>query len=222
MFSSSSLTSTQFLHMLIIFVILGIGADDVFVFVDAFNQIPQVYPEAQTDLLLHMDLTYRRAAKAMLVTSATTMAAFAATIPSTIMPISSFGIFAALLVFMNYVFVITLFPAVVVVWHKYFRYAKHCCCHVELPDAPQAITKDPPSTVVVNEINPKTEGNDEDPEIGEDALDISEHKHYRTSELFFYHKVSPWLNKYKLAIVPFFVILFVVMIALGTQVCVYV
>lgn len=62
-----------------------------------------------------MAVTFRRAAKAMVATSSTTSAAFFATGLSTIMPISSFGFFAGILIPMNFLLVITFFPAVLVV-----------------------------------------------------------------------------------------------------------
>lgn len=72
-----------------------------------------------------MAVTFRRASKAMLATSSTTAAAFLATGLSTIMPISSFGIFAGILIPMNYILVITFFPAILIVQERYF---KKCCC----------------------------------------------------------------------------------------------
>lgn len=116
----------QTLHMLTIFVILGIGADDIFVFVDAWNQSPAEMRKARldpSDLVARVDWTYRRAAKAMFVTSFTTVVAFGATGLSSLMPISSFGIFAGTLVAMNYLIVITYFPPLIVLWERNIRYA---------------------------------------------------------------------------------------------------
>jgi hypothetical protein len=49
------------LHILAIYLVLGIGADDIFVFVDAWRQSVNVY-ENTADRL---DLTYKRAARTM-------------------------------------------------------------------------------------------------------------------------------------------------------------
>mmetsp|Transcript_16022 Transcript_16022/g.1432 ORF Transcript_16022/g.1432 Transcript_16022/m.1432 type:complete len:83 (+) Transcript_16022:552-800(+) len=68
-----------------------------------------------------MAFTFRRASKAMLATSSTTGAAFLSTGLSPIMPISSFGFFAGILIPVNFVLVITFFPAVLMVYEKYFR-----------------------------------------------------------------------------------------------------
>lgn len=68
-----------------------------------------------------MAYTFRRASKAMLATSSTTGAAFLATGLSDIMPISSFGFFAGLLIPMNFILVITYYPASLMVYEYYFR-----------------------------------------------------------------------------------------------------
>eukprot|EP01083_Nonionella_stella_P181588 650939_1 len=74
------------LNALVIFLILGIGADDVFVFVDAWVQsahfVPRRNDNVQMWLVERMDFTYRRAAKTMIVTTATTFFAFMATATS--------------------------------------------------------------------------------------------------------------------------------------------
>ena len=62
-----------------------------------------------------MNYTWRRAAKAMLVTSSTTAIAFFATGFSKIMPIRTFGYFAGIIVPMNFILVITLYPAFIIV-----------------------------------------------------------------------------------------------------------
>lgn len=68
-----------------------------------------------------MAYTFKRASKAMLATSSTTGAAFLATGLSDIMPISSFGIFAGILIPMNFLLVITYYPASLMVYEYYFK-----------------------------------------------------------------------------------------------------
>lgn len=74
-----------------------------------------------------MAVTYRRATKAMLATSSTTGAAFLATGFSPIMPISSFGFFAGILIPVNFILVITFYPTVLVIYEKYTKFwcSKH-------------------------------------------------------------------------------------------------
>lgn len=65
-----------------------------------------------------MALTFRRAAYAMLATSSTTSAAFFATGLSDIMPISAFGIYAGILVPMNYILTIFFMPCILIINEK--------------------------------------------------------------------------------------------------------
>jgi len=102
------------LHVLGIYLSLGIGADDIFVFLDAYKQSVNLYRNMDD----RMDYAYRRATYSMGVTSATTTIAFMATAISPIMPISSFGLWAASGIVMNYIFVITIFPAILVMHQR--------------------------------------------------------------------------------------------------------
>eukprot|EP01029_Cantina_marsupialis_P020735 TRINITY_DN4883_c0_g1_i2.p1 TRINITY_DN4883_c0_g1~~TRINITY_DN4883_c0_g1_i2.p1 ORF type:complete len:785 (-),score=219.97 TRINITY_DN4883_c0_g1_i2:317-2509(-) len=114
------------LHILSMFIIIGIGADNVFVFADAWTQSSKLC--AKADLISRMTYTFKRATKAMFVTSFTTFAAFMATGLSDIKPIGSFGQFASLLVVWNYFFVCTLFPCCVIFWHRRFRFKSILQC----------------------------------------------------------------------------------------------
>ena len=111
-------------HVLSIFIILGIGADDIFVFNDSWKQSQGI---SFTSMAHRLDFVYRRAAKAMFITSFTTMAAFLSNVPSPLLAISSFGVFSAVLIFVNYCSVIIFFPSVVLM-HETHRQGKCCCC----------------------------------------------------------------------------------------------
>ncbi len=108
-----------FLNFLSLFVILGIGADDVFVFVDAWRQ-SRMHPDPRVhgSVESRLDWTYRRAGGAMLVTSLTDACAFYANCISNITVIRIFGAFMGTMVVVNFLLVITYFPAVVVLWHN--------------------------------------------------------------------------------------------------------
>jgi hypothetical protein len=75
-----------------------------------------------------MSWAFRRAATAMLITSATTSASFLANLVSPVPPIRVFGVFNGILIFANYAFVITWFPTVVVLHHRYAMGKRCCCC----------------------------------------------------------------------------------------------
>lgn len=108
------------LQVLTIFLVLGIGADDVFVFTDAWKQASVVLG-SDVDLITRMSWTYRRAVKAMTVTSFTTAAAFFVTASSPITPISTLGVWAGTLILLQFFLVITVYPCAVVMWHRFWR-----------------------------------------------------------------------------------------------------
>eukprot|EP01083_Nonionella_stella_P213439 769854_1 len=118
----------QEIHFLTIFVLLGIGADDAFVFTDAWNQAIVEIPvlARYENMHLRMAWTHSRASKTMLITSITTSVAFFATAISGIIPIASFGIFAGCLILCNYALVCTYFPAVLVMYERNCN-GKRCC-----------------------------------------------------------------------------------------------
>jgi predicted RND superfamily exporter protein len=101
------------LHILTLYIILGIGADDIFVFYDTWKNSASKGKAIAGDLSTRLSWTFRRASKAMLVTSATTFVAFVATAVTPFVGIQTFGVFAATLVLVNYLIVITFFPCVV-------------------------------------------------------------------------------------------------------------
>jgi predicted RND superfamily exporter protein len=107
------------------FVILGIGADDIFVYSDAWKQSYVEIPDANKQE--RVAWVFNRASKAMLITSVTTAVAFVANVVSPCAPLRLFGIFMAILVMVDYIFVITMFPAVIVIFHKEHASLFSCC-----------------------------------------------------------------------------------------------
>jgi len=96
--------------------VLGIGADDIFVFVDAWNQSAYIDNKIIDSNEKRMAYTFRRASRAMAVTSSTTAVAFFANFFSPIMPVKSFGITSALIIPLNYFLVIMFFPSAVILY----------------------------------------------------------------------------------------------------------
>ena len=123
-------------HILAIFISLGIGADDVFVFMDAWRQSSTI-PSMKT-LEDRMIYTYERAFVSVLTTSATTTIAFLSMGSASIMPIASFGVFAAFTIFFLWVLTVTWWPCAVLMWELYFCRARgmgccFSCCGCETP-----------------------------------------------------------------------------------------
>lgn len=77
-----------------------------------------------------MSWVYRRTGTAMAITSATTCAAFLCTLITPLAGLKSFGIFAAVVIFIDYALVMTLFCTSVVIYHNRFegRANLGCCC----------------------------------------------------------------------------------------------
>ena len=88
------------------FIIIGIGADDIFVFIDAWQQALLEGPEVNKNLETRLNWAWNRAAKAMLITSLTDAAAFYINIVSIVIVVRNFGIFMGTIILINYL----LFP----------------------------------------------------------------------------------------------------------------
>ena len=127
------------------FVIVGIGVDDIFVFMDAWKQSRERY----SDKMERMDYAYRRSFNAMTITSVTDSAAFYCNCISSITIVRLFGIFMGTLVLVNFLLVITWFAAVVS-WHHRAGFETPCtfCCakpsrqskeEKETPESPPTI-----------------------------------------------------------------------------------
>ncbi|KAL8603219.1 hypothetical protein ACOMHN_025234 [Nucella lapillus] len=114
-----------YFHVLAMFIILGIGADDLFVFWDAWKATGL---HQHPSLAHRLNQAYRKSVISMLVTSLTTMTAFLANALSPLLATSSFGVFAAIMIGINYVSVTTFFPCLVVFYHLNFEDKPHPCC----------------------------------------------------------------------------------------------
>mmetsp|Transcript_32100 Transcript_32100/g.77651 ORF Transcript_32100/g.77651 Transcript_32100/m.77651 type:complete len:736 (+) Transcript_32100:99-2306(+) len=132
--------SFTFIQVLVIFIILGIGADDVFVFMDAWKQSRAQKKSISGSLRTRLQWTWARAFSAMLVTTSTTIGALCLTSIIDVPSIATFGTFAAIVVFWNFFFCVVWFPNVVIVHDMYMvrgcndgccaRRVCGCCCQV--------------------------------------------------------------------------------------------
>ncbi|XP_022085461.1 protein dispatched homolog 3-like [Acanthaster planci] len=99
------------------FVIIGIGVDDVFVFVNTFLQA-----DHYKDPVQRMAHTVKTAGIATFFTSFTTAGAFAANIASQIPAINDFGLFMCLIVTFCWILVMLVMPCALTLWQRCF----HC------------------------------------------------------------------------------------------------
>ncbi|CAK9002145.1 unnamed protein product [Durusdinium trenchii] len=124
----------EFLHILVVYLVLGIGADDIFVFKDTFCHIVKAeFPFVRGGRLSEeqeikaLSLTFQRAGVAIFNTSFTTALAFASCSVSRCMPMRTCGWYAATCIVTLYVLTLTYFPPVLLFWHRRLQ-AKRCCC----------------------------------------------------------------------------------------------
>jgi predicted RND superfamily exporter protein len=75
-----------------------------------------------------MAYTWKRAVRAITVTASTTAVAFAANIFSPLMPIAAFGIYAGTIIPLNFVLIITIFPAAIIFHDNRLKNKKCCGC----------------------------------------------------------------------------------------------
>ena len=112
----------QYLHAMLVFIVLGIATDDIFVFVDAWRQSGRIQEfkgnHAQMPLM-RLGYTWRRAGRAMAVTSSTTAVAFLANAFSEIMPIKAVSIYAAVIICVNYFLIVLIMPSTLMFYKAY-------------------------------------------------------------------------------------------------------
>eukprot|EP00924_Labyrinthula_sp_SR-Ha-C_P013912 augustus_masked-scaffold_5-processed-gene-17.9-mRNA-1 protein AED:1.00 eAED:1.00 QI:0/0/0/0/1/1/2/0/957 len=107
------------IHIVVIFIILGVGADNFFCLNDAYAQASGKVSVTASDPIefrvKKMQYAYYRAGTSVINTSLTTSIAFAATGVSPIKPIAAFGYFAALVLLVNLLYMFTIHPANLIV-----------------------------------------------------------------------------------------------------------
>ncbi len=103
-------------HNLLPFILLGIGVDDAFVIVNAFNRERKVARSAESneDLATRSARSLARAGTSITVTSATDLVAFAISSASALPALSSFCAYAAVAIFFLWFFSATFFTACLV------------------------------------------------------------------------------------------------------------
>eukprot|EP00551_Chaetoceros_affinis_P010007 CAMPEP_0203669662 /NCGR_PEP_ID=MMETSP0090-20130426/5962_1 /ASSEMBLY_ACC=CAM_ASM_001088 /TAXON_ID=426623 /ORGANISM="Chaetoceros affinis, Strain CCMP159" /LENGTH=1171 /DNA_ID=CAMNT_0050534389 /DNA_START=203 /DNA_END=3718 /DNA_ORIENTATION=- len=116
------------LNVLCIFIVIAIGADDIFLFMDAYKHSADKGPEVLSSLETRMSHVYRKSGSAMLLTSVSTCSAFIiTTLASPIASTRSFGVFAAFVILFDYILVMTLFCTAVIIYHNHFEGKAGCC-----------------------------------------------------------------------------------------------
>ncbi|KAK3093880.1 hypothetical protein FSP39_021384 [Pinctada imbricata] len=107
-----------FFHIAAMFIIIGIGADDVFVFYDTWRLTGNKNFPSKAHRLSEF---YKIAAKTTFITSLTTTLAFLATSFSPLLAVKTFGLFSAILVAVNYMFDLLYFPTAVMLYSEIIK-----------------------------------------------------------------------------------------------------
>lgn len=132
------------LNTLCLFIVAAIGADDIFIFMDAYKHSAHQDSSVLESLESRMSWVYRRAGFAMAITSATTCSAFLCTLITPLAGVRAFGIFAAIVIFIDYVLVMSLFCTSVVIYHNKFEKqscfypCSNCCKTINLSSTQKA------------------------------------------------------------------------------------
>ena len=168
-----------------------------------------------SDLIERMSFTWRRASKALVVTTATTFFAFIGTAFSSIMPIAAFGIFACLVVAMNYVLTITLYPAFLSYWYQNVKHKEKCCncwnnmCNKCSKTKPQSKTPNTPDnnngTATLMDSNNYSTFSDTELET---QSDIPVQHEPRYMEVFLRDKWSSFVFRIKYGVIVIVIVLF--------------
>eukprot|EP01084_Bolivina_argentea_P109911 196343_1 len=144
----------------------------------------------------------------MLVTQTTTFFAFLATSVSPIMPISAFGIWAATVVAMNYVLVITVYPSVLVIHHKYIKqYETAClcfCCNLCSKRA-----KNQRQKYENGDIGDDGQFSSPQPQLSRQLSVEEQAEEYRKFERFLGTKFATFIGKWRRLILAIFCLLFI-------------
>lgn len=105
------------LHLFIIIMIMGIGADNIFVFHDFWMHTKHIKALRKRPPL-RLAYTLRKASHAMMTTSVTTAVSFLSTCMNPIMPIVSFGLFAFVVVVINVIFLLAVVPSIYMLYEN--------------------------------------------------------------------------------------------------------
>jgi hypothetical protein len=107
-----------------LFIVLCIGADDIFVFIDTWKESYHMGPAIASTVLTRFAWTWNRAAAAMLATTATTVFCLLINYSSSFPTIRVFGLFNAFVISADFILVVTWFAACTVALEKC---AVYCC-----------------------------------------------------------------------------------------------
>lgn len=178
------------LHMVLPFVVVGIGVDDIFIITATFDQLERSIP----DPALRMVATLRKCGLAIAYTSATDVAAFMLGATSALPSIQQFCIYAAFTLLFNFCFQVTGY-SVLLYWDAIRRDKDQLdmlCCLGSFPaDRTDAAPK---QTVIA------IKANDYEAPV-DHAMDTDDGEDLTTLQLFFRDMYFPLIDNLKVRVV---------------------
>ena len=117
-------TTVNTIMLIGLFIVLCIGADDIFVFIDTWKESYHMGPAIAGTVLTRFAWTWNRAAAAMLATTATTVFCLLINYSSSFPTIRVFGLFNAFVIAADFILVVTWFAACTVALEQC---AVYCC-----------------------------------------------------------------------------------------------
>lgn len=115
------------LHVFVNIIIMGIGVDNVFVFHENWVNAGNI-KVLKEKMALRLSYAFRNALSALFVTSVTTVVSFSFTCLCPVLPLVSFGIFAALVVAVNFCMTMLILPSC---YLFYERHVSWICAKVK-------------------------------------------------------------------------------------------
>ncbi len=111
--------SMSFLNVISLWIILGIGDDNIYVFKDTFDAVPRRDEKGDPlSMAQRIHIAYAKAGSSMLATSFTTFVSFYASTTSKIGPIKEFSFFMGNMTLFNWMLASTYFPSVLVQYNR--------------------------------------------------------------------------------------------------------
>ena len=112
-----------FMNLAAVMVMIGMSADSVLIFYNAWKDSVQCYSDVKIDFQSQVSLivksTLKRVSWSIFVTSATTASAFFASYSSEVTAIKCFGVYTGLTVLVNLFFSLSWLPAIAVIHHRF-------------------------------------------------------------------------------------------------------
>uniref|UniRef100_A0A7S4K9P6 SSD domain-containing protein n=1 Tax=Guillardia theta TaxID=55529 RepID=A0A7S4K9P6_GUITH len=140
-------------NILAIYLALGIGADSVFVLYDCWQQ-SETDPSIKTTLG-RLNYSHNRTMIACFNTTSSTVMSFVATAITPVMPIECFAIFASLVLIMNYIFMVTVAPAIIMIYYVHFEDLGGFCCYCSRSCTGRCGPKEPGVTTHLSKLREK-------------------------------------------------------------------